>query len=224
MRCAPSYDSARLELSYTEIRAPIAGVVSARHIKVGNTIKPNDPTFRITDLDPLIAYVHIPEKEFRKLAPGPERGRRRRCARRRALRRHDLAHQPDGRPADRHVPRARRSAGQVAPAEARHVRARQHRLRPPPRRAAVAAHGDPRCRRRAVGLHRRERQGRAAHDPHRPRRTAAGSRWSKACRATSSVVVGRPGGPQDAARRSRSSVTATPKPAAAVAADKAKAQ
>jgi multidrug efflux pump subunit AcrA (membrane-fusion protein) len=37
-----SYDSARLELSYTEIRAPIAGVVSARHIKVGNTIKPND--------------------------------------------------------------------------------------------------------------------------------------------------------------------------------------
>jgi membrane fusion protein (multidrug efflux system) len=65
-----SYDSARLELSYTEIRAPIDGVVSARHIKVGNTIKPNDPTFRVTNLDPLVAYVHIPEKEFRKLAPG----------------------------------------------------------------------------------------------------------------------------------------------------------
>lgn len=65
-----AYDSARLELSYTEIRAPIAGVVSARHIKVGNTIKPNDPTFRVTNLDPLVAYVHIPEKEFRKLAPG----------------------------------------------------------------------------------------------------------------------------------------------------------
>ena len=63
-----SYDSARLELSYTEIRAPIAGVVSARHIKVGNTIKPNDPTFRVTNLDPLIAYVHVPEKEFRKIA------------------------------------------------------------------------------------------------------------------------------------------------------------
>jgi membrane fusion protein (multidrug efflux system) len=64
-----AYDSARLELSYTDIRAPIAGVVSARHIKVGNTIKPNDPTFRVTNLDPLLAYVHIPEKEFRKLAP-----------------------------------------------------------------------------------------------------------------------------------------------------------
>jgi membrane fusion protein (multidrug efflux system) len=45
-------------------------VVSARHIKVGNTIKPNDPTFRVTNLDPLLAYVHVPEKEFRKLAPG----------------------------------------------------------------------------------------------------------------------------------------------------------
>ncbi|HEX7373361.1 MAG TPA: efflux RND transporter periplasmic adaptor subunit [Steroidobacteraceae bacterium] len=64
------YDSARLELGYTEIRAPIPGVVSARHIKVGNTIKQNDPTFRVTNLDPLLAFVHVPEKEFRKLAPG----------------------------------------------------------------------------------------------------------------------------------------------------------
>ena len=64
------YDSARLELSYTEIRAPINGVISARKIKVGNTIGPNDPTFTVTDLDPLLAFVHVPEKEFRKLAPG----------------------------------------------------------------------------------------------------------------------------------------------------------
>jgi membrane fusion protein, multidrug efflux system len=65
-----AYDSAKLELSYTEIRAPIAGVISVRHIKLGNTIKPNDPTFRVTNLDPLVAYVHVPEKEFRKLAAG----------------------------------------------------------------------------------------------------------------------------------------------------------
>jgi membrane fusion protein (multidrug efflux system) len=64
------YDRAKLELGYTEIRAPIAGVVSARNIKVGNTIMPNDPTFTVTDLDPLIAYVHVPEKEFRKIAAG----------------------------------------------------------------------------------------------------------------------------------------------------------
>jgi membrane fusion protein (multidrug efflux system) len=63
-----SYESARLELSYTQIRAPISGVVSARHIKVGNTIGPNDPTFRVTNLDPLVAYVYVPEKEFRKIS------------------------------------------------------------------------------------------------------------------------------------------------------------
>jgi membrane fusion protein (multidrug efflux system) len=44
-------------------------VISARYIKLGNTISPNTPAFRVTDLDPLVAYVHIPEKEFRKLAP-----------------------------------------------------------------------------------------------------------------------------------------------------------
>jgi membrane fusion protein, multidrug efflux system len=64
-----SYERNKLELGYTQIRAPIGGVISVRHIKVGNTISPNDPTFRVTDMDPLIAYVHIPEKEFRKLAP-----------------------------------------------------------------------------------------------------------------------------------------------------------
>jgi membrane fusion protein (multidrug efflux system) len=65
-----TYDSARLELGYTEIRAPIGGVISRRYIKVGNTIKPNDPTFIVTDLDPLLAHVHVPEKEFRKIAAG----------------------------------------------------------------------------------------------------------------------------------------------------------
>ena len=63
------------------------------------------------NLDPLVAYVHVPEKEFRKTRAGADRRSRRRRARRRALRRHDLAHQPDRGPADRHVPRARRGAG-----------------------------------------------------------------------------------------------------------------
>jgi membrane fusion protein, multidrug efflux system len=65
-----AHELARLELSYTEIRAPIAGVISARYVKVGNTIEQNAPTFRVTDLDPLIAEVHVPEREFRKLSTG----------------------------------------------------------------------------------------------------------------------------------------------------------
>ena len=61
-------DLAQLNVGYTDIRAPIAGVVSARHIKVGNTINVNDRTFQVTDLDPLIAEVHVPEREFAKLS------------------------------------------------------------------------------------------------------------------------------------------------------------
>jgi len=64
------YRLAQLEYDYTRIRAPIAGVVSQRHIRLGNTITANTPAFQVTALDPLIAYVHIPEREFRRLEPG----------------------------------------------------------------------------------------------------------------------------------------------------------
>ena len=65
-----AYDLAKLELDYTEIKAPISGIVSDRFIKVGNTISVSDPAFHITDLDPLLAYLFVPEREFRKLRPG----------------------------------------------------------------------------------------------------------------------------------------------------------
>jgi len=65
-----AYELANLQLSYTDIRAPIDGVLSERLIKVGNTIKPNDVLFRVTDLEPLLAYVHIPERELGRMKPG----------------------------------------------------------------------------------------------------------------------------------------------------------
>jgi membrane fusion protein (multidrug efflux system) len=65
-----AYKLARLEYSYTEIKAPIDGVISERFIKIGNTISANDPVFRITDMEPLLGYLFVPEKEFRRLRPG----------------------------------------------------------------------------------------------------------------------------------------------------------
>ena len=61
---------AQLEYSYTEIRAPIDGVVSQRLVKVGNTIPANTPMFRVTDLEPIVSYLHVPEKEFGKIEQG----------------------------------------------------------------------------------------------------------------------------------------------------------
>lgn len=65
-----SYNLASLELDYTQIRAPIDGVVSERYLKLGNTIKTGDPVFRVTSLDPLVAYLFVPEREFRQIAAG----------------------------------------------------------------------------------------------------------------------------------------------------------
>lgn len=65
-----AYNLASLEYSYTEIRAPITGTVSERFIKVGNTIDVNAPTFQVTSLEPLIAYLHVPEREYRRIESG----------------------------------------------------------------------------------------------------------------------------------------------------------
>lgn len=62
-----SHNLAKLELSYTEIRAPIGGVISERFIKVGNTIDVQSPAFQVTSLEPLVSYLHVPEREYRRL-------------------------------------------------------------------------------------------------------------------------------------------------------------
>lgn len=65
-----SYNLASLELNYTNVRAPISGVISERYIKLGNTIRVDAPLYRVTSLDPLVAYLHIPEREYRQITAG----------------------------------------------------------------------------------------------------------------------------------------------------------
>jgi len=65
-----TYDLTNLNLNYTEIKAPISGIVSERFIKVGNMVTVNQETFRVTDFDPLLAVLHVPEKELSKLQAG----------------------------------------------------------------------------------------------------------------------------------------------------------
>ena len=63
-----SVDMMKLDLSYTQIRAPIDGVVSRRNVKLGNLIQLNQPLFKIDDFDPLEATVNVPEREMRLIA------------------------------------------------------------------------------------------------------------------------------------------------------------
>lgn len=65
-----SYELARLELSYTNIVAPISGVIAQRMIKPGNLVGLNAPAFRIVDNSKLEAVLNVPERELATLKPG----------------------------------------------------------------------------------------------------------------------------------------------------------
>ena len=75
-----TWELARLQLSYTEIRAPIAGTVTQRLdvVKVGNTVTPvggviesgDSALFVVEDLDTLMLRVNVPERELAKLSVG----------------------------------------------------------------------------------------------------------------------------------------------------------
>jgi RND family efflux transporter MFP subunit len=67
-----AYELAQLNVKYTQIRAPIDGVVSNRLIKVGNMINIDQEVFEITDFDPLLAVLNVPEHEMSKLNKGQQ--------------------------------------------------------------------------------------------------------------------------------------------------------
>jgi len=67
-----AYELAQLDLEYTSIRAPISGYVSQRLVRAGNLVKLHEPVYRITSYDPLLAVLHVPERELSVLRLGLE--------------------------------------------------------------------------------------------------------------------------------------------------------
>lgn len=65
-----TFEMARLELSYTDIKAPIGGVISERLVKAGNWIQDQQPLFEIADFRPLEAVLHVPQRELSLLEAG----------------------------------------------------------------------------------------------------------------------------------------------------------
>lgn len=64
-----AHDLAKLELSYTQVVAPIDGVIGKRMVKEGNLIQINQPLFHIVDFDPLLGILNVPERELNTLKP-----------------------------------------------------------------------------------------------------------------------------------------------------------
>lgn len=65
-----AYELAQLQYSYTNITAPINGVVSERRIKIGQNVMPGESVFQITDPSTLVAKLDVPQKELGKFMQG----------------------------------------------------------------------------------------------------------------------------------------------------------
>lgn len=59
---------AKLNLDWTQVRAPIDGVAGVAQAQVGNLIKPNDPMTTISTVNPIKVLFNITEREYLKYA------------------------------------------------------------------------------------------------------------------------------------------------------------
>ena len=64
------HELALLNLRHTEIRAPISGYVAQRMIRLGNLVELYQPVYSIASYDPLLAVLHVPERELSVLRKG----------------------------------------------------------------------------------------------------------------------------------------------------------
>ena len=65
-----SYKLKQLDYDYSNIRAPISGIVTAREIKPGQNVSAGDVVFRVTETSELLAYLQIPQKQLPKFQAG----------------------------------------------------------------------------------------------------------------------------------------------------------
>jgi membrane fusion protein (multidrug efflux system) len=63
---------ARWQLDKRTIRAPFAGRITERNVQPGLHVKPGESLFTVADFDPLIARIHLPERDILGLAEGRE--------------------------------------------------------------------------------------------------------------------------------------------------------
>jgi membrane fusion protein (multidrug efflux system) len=61
------FDASRIVLGYTEITAPFGGLIIARYVKMAEQVSVNAPLYRLSDFDPLLAPVQVPERELPRL-------------------------------------------------------------------------------------------------------------------------------------------------------------
>jgi len=63
---------AQYRIGKTAIRAPFSGRITSRIVEQGQHLRAGEELFNLADFDPLVAYIHLPEREVLGLKPGRE--------------------------------------------------------------------------------------------------------------------------------------------------------
>jgi membrane fusion protein (multidrug efflux system) len=63
-------EQARLNLSYTEVKAPVSGVVSRRTVEAGQVVQPGQPLLALVPLDDIWVTANFKESQLRSIRPG----------------------------------------------------------------------------------------------------------------------------------------------------------
>ena len=62
----------RYNIGKTAIRAPFSGRITGRIVEQGQHLRAGEELFVLADFDPLVAFIHLPEREVLGLRPGRE--------------------------------------------------------------------------------------------------------------------------------------------------------
>ena len=64
------FERTRLQLEYTEIRAPFGGQIVERYVRLAEHVQTGAALFRLSDFDPLLCRIQVPERELPRLSVG----------------------------------------------------------------------------------------------------------------------------------------------------------
>lgn len=67
-----TFETAKRQLDYTEVRAPIKGTITSRLVKVGDQVGTGMHVFDIIDFNSIVAVIHVPEQYLEQLGPEKE--------------------------------------------------------------------------------------------------------------------------------------------------------
>ncbi len=63
-------EQAKLNLSYTELKATVGGVVSRKTVEVGQVVQPGQPLLAIVPLDDVWVTANFKESQLKSIRPG----------------------------------------------------------------------------------------------------------------------------------------------------------